>query len=76
MNATIVGAGVAGLTLGYLLSKKRIPVILIEKEEAIGGLARSFHYKDWSIDIGPHRFHTDDSVVREFLDEIMQDSLM
>lgn len=76
MNATIVGAGVAGLTLGYLLSKKGIPVILIEKEEEIGGLARSFHYKDWSIDIGPHRFHTDDSVVREFLDEIMQDSLM
>ncbi len=76
MNITIVGAGIAGLTLGYLLSKKGIPVVLIEKESEVGGLARSFHYNNWSIDIGPHRFHTDDPVVKAFLDEIMSGHLM
>ncbi len=76
MNITIVGAGVAGLTLGYLLSKKGIPVTIIEKEDEVGGLARSFHYKNWSIDIGPHRFHTDDPVVQNFLNTTMQDLLI
>ncbi|MBA4368650.1 MAG: hypothetical protein C0403_13545 [Desulfobacterium sp.] len=76
MKITIVGAGVAGLTLGYLLSKKGIPVILVEKEKEVGGLARSFHYENWSIDIGPHRFHTDDSLVKDFLNETMQKHLI
>jgi len=76
MNITIVGAGVAGLTLGYLLSKKGISITLIEKEKKIGGLARSFHYDNWSIDIGPHRFHTNDSIVQNFLEEIMKTDLI
>ena len=72
----IVGAGVAGLTLGYLLEKKRIHVTILEKQSEVGGLARSYHYDSWSIDIGPHRFHTDDPVVQSFLNEIMEGHLM
>jgi len=76
MNATIVGAGVAGLTLGYLLATKGIEVQILEKEQKIGGLARSFHYDNWSIDIGPHRFHTDDIEVENFIKSIMGDDLI
>jgi protoporphyrinogen oxidase len=76
MKIVIVGAGVTGLTLGYLLGKKGFEITIIEKEAAVGGLARSFRYNGWSIDIGPHRFHTDDSLVHDFINEVMGDNLI
>jgi len=76
MKIVIVGGGVAGLTLAYLLKKKGLAVTVLEREDRVGGLARSFRYEGWSIDIGPHRFHTDDKVVKDFIHEIMQDRLI
>lgn len=69
----IVGAGVAGLTLGYLLSKEGKPVVLVEQEPVVGGLARSYHYGDFTFDIGPHRFHTDDAGVLAFIKGVLGD---
>ena len=67
----IVGAGVSGLSLACLLQKLGIHCVLVEKEERVGGLARSFTYDDFTFDIGPHRFHTNvksvDSFVRDNL---------
>lgn len=63
----IVGAGIAGLTLAHGLSETGLDVVLIEKEEEVGGLARSFHYDGFSFDIGPHRFHTDYKEVMDFI---------
>jgi len=56
-SATIIGAGPAGLTAGYLLAKHKIPVTLIEADEQyVGGIARTVVYKDFRFDIGGHRF--------------------
>lgn len=49
----IVGADVAGLSAGYLLSKNGIKVTIIEKEGSVGGLARSFYYDGYVFDISP-----------------------
>ena len=70
-GTVIVGAGVAGLTAGYLLSRGGHKVIVMEKEDRVGGLARSFYYDDFIFDIGPHRFHTDDREVSAFIEEIL-----
>ena len=70
----IVGAGVAGLTLGHLLSKTGKPVIIVEQEAKVGGLTRSFRYDGFTFDIGPHRFHTDDQQVMNFILEILKDN--
>jgi len=67
----VVGAGVAGLTAGYLLSQKGYRVVVIEKEDRVGGLARSFYYDGFIFDIGPHRFHTEDKEVLEFIKNIL-----
>lgn len=67
----VVGAGVAGLTAGYLLSQEGCKVIVLEKEDRVGGLARSFYYDGFIFDIGPHRFHTDDKEVLKFIEEIL-----
>ncbi len=71
-NILIVGAGINGLTLGYKL-KDNYNITIIEKENKIGGLARSFKYGSFSYDIGPHRFHTDDKQVLQFIKEVLKD---
>jgi len=56
-TAIIIGAGPAGLTAAYeLLTRTEIKPIIIEKTQAIGGLAQTINYGGNKIDIGPHRF--------------------
>jgi len=70
----IVGAGVAGLTLGLKLLEGGIPVVILERERMVGGLARSFSYANGvTFDIGPHRFHSDSERVKSFVFEILGD---
>lgn len=69
-NILIVGAGVNGLTLAYKLLNK-YNITIIEKEDKVGGLARSFNYGSFKYDIGPHRFHTDDKEVLQFIKKII-----
>ena len=72
----IVGAGIAGLTLAYLLSRDGHDVVLVEKESRVGGLARSFTYDGFVFDIGPHRFHTDLPHVNNFIHEVLADDYL
>ena len=66
----IIGGGSAGLTTAYYLCKAGRPVVVIEREKNIGGLARSFHYNGWCFDIGPHRFYSNNPKVNSFLQEV------
>ncbi len=71
----IAGAGVSGLTLAERLtaSGDGVSVTVLEKENCPGGLARTFERDGFLFDIGPHRFHTSDSVVSEYLLDILGD---
>lgn len=76
-QVVIIGAGIAGLTLADRLSGAGLRPILIECEDRIGGLARSFLYPNGAVfDIGPHRFHTDDPVVRAYIEATLGDNLI
>ena len=68
---TIVGAGVAGLTIGYQLSRRGYKVTIVERNAVVGGLGRTFHYGDFHFDVGPHRFHTENPRVAAFIREIL-----
>jgi protoporphyrinogen oxidase len=68
---TIVGAGVAGLTIGYQLSRRGYQVTIVERNTVVGGLGRTFHYGDFHFDVGPHRFHTENPRVAAFIREIL-----
>ena len=70
-SAVIVGAGIAGLTAAWQLAREGWDITVVELEKTVGGLARSFYYNGYTFDIGPHRFHTDDPVVLEFIDETL-----
>ena len=74
-HTVIVGAGVAGLTLAerLLTGGYRGSVTVLERENAPGGLARTFTREGFNFDIGPHRFHTSDPDVERYLLEILGD---
>jgi protoporphyrinogen oxidase len=67
----IVGAGITGLSIAYLLARSGIKVLVLEKEKQVGGLARSFRYGDFTFDIGPHRFYTHNREVLAFIREVL-----
>ncbi|MCR4375292.1 MAG: FAD-dependent oxidoreductase [Acidobacteria bacterium] len=71
-SVTVVGAGVAGLTLASQLAPHR-PVTVVEALDTVGGLARSWHYGDFHFDVGPHRFHTEQPRVSAFIREVLGD---
>ena len=57
MNNVIVGSGISGLFAGLLLSEKGHKVTIIEKEEQVGGLLKSYNYGDFGVfDYGMHNF--------------------
>jgi protoporphyrinogen oxidase len=63
-NAVIIGAGPAGLTAAYeLLMKTDIKPIVLEETAHIGGLSKTFDYKNNKMDMGGHRFFSKSDVV-------------
>ena len=77
MHVLIVGAGLAGLTLASRLVQSGIKPVVIERERKVGGLARSFTYENGAtFDIGPHRLHTDNPRVQQFVEETLGDDLI
>src|SRR6266446_3116156 len=56
-KVAIIGAGPAGLTAGYILSKEAVDVVVLEADPVyVGGISRTVTYKDFHFDIGGHRF--------------------
>ncbi len=73
----IIGAGPAGLTAAYELSKLGIPAVVFEKDDTVGGLARTANYNGYRFDIGGHRFFTKVEAVWQVWFEILpQDFLV
>jgi protoporphyrinogen oxidase len=69
----IVGAGPAGLTAGYELSKKRKNVVILEADpQYIGGIARTIFYKEYRFDIGGHRFFSKNKEVERWWADILK----
>ena len=58
-NVIILGAGPVGLVTSWLLSKNNWNVQLYEMKDKIGGMCRTWKWKDFYVDTGPHIFHTD-----------------
>lgn len=66
-QVAILGAGIAGLSSAWLLKKQGVDFILFEKQDYIGGLARSFQWNGFYCDFAAHRLFTTDEVVLQQL---------
>jgi protoporphyrinogen oxidase len=75
-KVVIVGAGPAGLTAAYELSKWNVPAVVLEADNTVGGLSRTVNYKDYLFDIGGHRFFTKWEEVNRIWNEILPDRFL
>jgi protoporphyrinogen oxidase len=76
-STVVIGAGPAGLTAAYLLSKQGAPVTVLEADPTyVGGIARTESYKGFHFDIGGHRFFSKSKEVEDLWTEILGDDLL
>ena len=71
-KAIIVGAGPAGLTAAYELSKQGQPALVLESDpQYVGGISRTVAYHGYRFDIGGHRFFSKSREVEDLWTEIL-----
>lgn len=71
-SVIIIGAGPAGLTSAYELSKnKEYKIVVLEESNDIGGISKTIKYNNNRMDIGGHRFFSKNEKVMNFWKEIM-----
>lgn len=72
IQVVIIGAGPAGLTAAYLLTKEGVPVTVLESDpEYVGGIAKTVNYKDYCFDIGGHRFFSKSEEIEALWSEML-----
>jgi protoporphyrinogen oxidase len=76
-EVAVIGAGPAGLTAAYALTKERVPVTVLEADpQSVGGISRTVVYKGFRFDIGGHRFFSKSREVEELWSEILPDDML
>ncbi|MEY4952270.1 MAG: hypothetical protein RL299_694 [Pseudomonadota bacterium] len=77
VDVAIIGAGPAGLTAGYLLTKAGLTVAVIEKDPTyVGGISRTVEHEGYRFDIGGHRFFSKSQQVVDLWNEILPDDFI
>ena len=71
MNVAVIGAGPAGMTAGYELAKKIEEVDVYEAGSSVGGMSKTLELWNQKVDIGPHRFFSNDTRVNELWLEVV-----
>ena len=83
-SVAIIGAGPAGLTAGYLLSRAGAEVTLLEADpQLVGGISRTVEYtspaagnQGFRFDIGGHRFFSKSKEVEDLWTELLGDDML
>lgn len=76
MEYVILGAGLSALSLAYFLQNRPeiSKITLIEKDEVIGGLCRTYTSKTIEWDVGPHIIFSKDKEILDFMNNILADN--
>jgi protoporphyrinogen oxidase len=76
-SVAVIGAGPAGLTAAYLLSKRGVPVTVLEADpHYVGGISRTVRYKGFHFDIGGHRFFSKSKEVEDLWTELLPNDML
>jgi len=72
MNVAVVGAGIAGLTAAYDLTRQGHQATIYESASEVGGLASGFRAEgwDWTLERFYHHWFTSDHDVTELIREL------
>jgi protoporphyrinogen oxidase len=72
----VLGAGLAGLSAADTLASRGVPVVVLERDDHVGGLASTVVRDGFHFDYGPHRFHTRSPEILQRVRNILPDELM
>ncbi len=72
----IIGAGPAGLTAAYELSRHGRVGTIIEADDVVGGIARTVERDGYRFDIGGHRFFTKVKPIENLWDEMLGEPML
>jgi protoporphyrinogen oxidase len=76
-TVVVIGAGPAGLTAAYELSKQGARVTVLEADpEYVGGIARTARYKGYHFDIGGHRFFSKSREIEDLWTELLPHDML
>jgi protoporphyrinogen oxidase len=71
----IIGGGVTGLATAWKLAAADKPIIVIEKNSVVGGMAGTFKYKEYELDYGPHKIYSQLPIFEEVKEFLSKDLL-
>src|SRR5256714_9514616 len=72
----VIGGGPAGLTAAYYLAKRGEPVLVVEADEQLGGIARPKEHDGYRFDLGGHRFFTKAKEVDDMWHEVLDEEFL
>ena len=73
----VIGAGPAGLTAAWELTRRGCDVMVLEADDTyVGGLSRTQVYRGNRFDLGGHRFYTKSPRIAELWRELLPDDLL
>jgi len=77
MRIAILGGGLTGLTAAYELAKKNHNIVVLEKENRLGGLASGFKKENfkWYLEKNIHHLFSNDKDILKFSKEIGFDKI-
>ncbi len=71
----VLGAGPAGLGVGYFAKKYGIPVSIFELSNSVGGNSRTISNGEFRYDTGAHRLHNKHSSVTQIVKDLLGEDL-
>lgn len=77
MRVGILGGGLSGIVLAYLLQKNRriTGIDILEKDEEVGGLCRTYNLNGICYDAGPHIIFSKNKEVLEMMVSLLGDNV-
>jgi protoporphyrinogen oxidase len=72
----VIGAGPAGLTAAHELTRRGLPVTVLEADDVVGGISRTVEREGWRFDIGGHRFFTKVPAVQAWWHEVLGEDFL
>jgi protoporphyrinogen oxidase len=75
-HVVVVGAGPAGLSAAYELTRHGTPVTVVEKDPLkVGGIARTLEFMGCRFDVGPHRFFSKSAEIEALWTEVLGEEI-
>lgn len=75
-NVVIIGAGPAGISAALELAKSGKDVLILEKQEQVGGISKTIEYNGYHFDTGGHRFWTKNKEVENLWKNTLKEDLL